>query len=66
MKKPFAYVLIAVVVILSGVHISRINWDNLSWDANQSPYTGLIIAVLIGALVVYRITKGAPEEVSKD
>ncbi|WP_438962906.1 hypothetical protein [Nonlabens sp.] len=60
MKKSFAYVLIVVVVILCGVHISRINWDNLSWDANQSPYTGLVIAVLIGALVIYRTIKGTP------
>ncbi|MGJ8685547.1 MAG: hypothetical protein ACSHWW_13030 [Nonlabens sp.] len=61
MKKSFAYVLIAVVVVLCGVHISRMNWADLSWEANQSPYTGLIIALLIGVLVVARLVKGEPK-----
>lgn len=58
MKKPFGYILIAVVIVLCGVHISRINWEDLSWDVNKSPYTGLIIAGLIGVLVVVRLIKG--------
>lgn len=61
MKKNFAYVLLVVVVVLIGVHASRMNFDDLSWEANQSPYTGLIIAVLIGVLVTVRLIKGEPK-----
>ncbi|PQJ32651.1 hypothetical protein BST92_12245 [Nonlabens arenilitoris] len=61
MKKNFAYVLLVVVIVLIGVHISRMNWDDLSWEANQSPYTGLIIAILIGVLVAARLIKGQPK-----
>ncbi|GAK91649.1 hypothetical protein JCM19297_1600 [Nonlabens ulvanivorans] len=61
MKKNFAYVLLVVVVVLIGVHVSRMNFNDLSWEANQSPYTGLIIAVLIGVLVAVRLIKGEPK-----
>ncbi|GAK77761.1 MULTISPECIES: hypothetical protein [Nonlabens] len=61
MKKNFAYVLLVVVVVLIGVHVSRMNFNDLSWEANQSPYTGLIIAVLIGVLVTVRLIKGEPK-----
>lgn len=61
MKKPFAYIILVVVFVLCGVHISRMNWDDLTWTANQSPYTGLIVALLIGALVIVRLIKGTPK-----
>lgn len=61
MKKPFAYIILVVVVVLCGVHIYRMNWNDLSWDANNSSYTGLIVALLIGALVIARLIKGEPK-----
>jgi len=61
MKKSLAYIMLFVVACLALVHIFDLNWEDLSWEVNQKPYTGLIIALIIGVFVILRLVKGNPK-----
>lgn len=62
MKKNLpVYVLAAVAVVLLFVHLSRINFDDLSWAANESPYFGVLIVFAILVIVVIRL-KNPPKQ----
>ncbi len=56
-KNAPIYIIIVVAIALMMVHLMRINYDNLAWDINRTPYVGIMIAVVILIGALYRLKK---------
>jgi|GEM_PF-6422143 len=54
-KNAPIYIIIAVAIGLMIVHVMRLNFEDLSWDVNSTPYTGMLIVVAILIVAAYRL-----------
>lgn len=46
-KNLFVYIIVTIALVLMLIHVTRLNFYDLSWDANSTPYTGILIAISI-------------------
>lgn len=54
-KNAPIYIIIVVAIALMLVHLMRMNFEDLSWDTNQTPYLGILIAIAILIVAAYRL-----------
>lgn len=54
-KNAPIYIIIVVAIALMLVHVMRMNFEDLSWDTNQTPYVGILIAIAILIVAAYRL-----------
>ena len=56
-KKASTYIIIIAAIVFAIIHLMRLNYEDLSWQTNNTPYTGILIAIVILIVAGFRLRK---------